>query len=110
MWRRVAHLLARARLGHAARPRRAHQPPVAHVGRLRARDARENVVLARLAELVAPSCQGWLRVIHMSRVVVISGHKSGGGGGQRFGRGEAGQGGERERSEGQLGGTRGEER
>ncbi|MDC0526197.1 hypothetical protein OAO87_04265 [bacterium] len=43
----------------------------------------------------------------LSRVAIISGHKSGGGGGQRLGRGEAGQGGESERSEGQRGGTRG---
>ena len=43
----------------------------------------------------------------MSHVAVISGHTSGGGGGQRLGRGEAGQGGERERSEGQRDGTRG---
>ena len=44
-------LLARARLGRAARLRRIRRPPVARVGRRRARERREKVALMRLVEL-----------------------------------------------------------
>jgi len=52
MWRRVAHLFARARVS-AALPvcGASARPPVARVGRRRARERRERVALVRLVEL-----------------------------------------------------------